>query len=110
MEVKTLTHPKLELSKKKDRPKNLAPIKVWFVGRIYKMHRKFDDYCVELRDPTNLMDHPSNMEIVLCWYQKAQLMNLLIKFFSRKTSCNLTDLLEQNCMSFYDIYYKLRCL
>ena len=22
------------------------------------------------RDPINLMDHPSNMEIDLCWYQK----------------------------------------
>ena len=54
--------------KKHGRPKKLAPIKVWFVGRVYRMRRKFGNRWVEYRDPIDLMDHPSNMEIGLCWY------------------------------------------
>ena len=36
------------------------------------MRRKFGNRWVEYRDPIDLMDHPSNMEIGLCWYQKGQ--------------------------------------
>ena len=34
------------------------------------MHRKFGNCWVEYRDPIDLMDHPSNMRIGLCWYKK----------------------------------------
>ena len=34
------------------------------------MHRKFDDCWVEFRGPIDLMCHPSNMKINLCWYEK----------------------------------------
>ena len=46
------------------------PIKVRFVGRVYKMRRKFGNRWVEYKDPIDLMDCSSNMEILLCWYQK----------------------------------------
>ena len=70
-EIKTRTHLKLELSNTVD-PNESAPIKVWFVGRVYKMHRKFGNHWVEYRDLIDLMDHPSNMDIGLCCYQKGQ--------------------------------------
>ena len=41
-----------------------------FVGRVYKKHRKFGNRWLEERYPVELMDHASNMEIGLCWYQK----------------------------------------
>ena len=49
----------------------LAPIKVWFVARVYRMHRRFSNSWVEYKNPIDL-NHgcPSNMEIALCWYQK----------------------------------------
>jgi hypothetical protein len=34
------------------------------------MRRKFGNRWVEYRDPFDLMDRPSNVEIGLCWYQK----------------------------------------
>ena len=34
------------------------------------MRRKFGNHWVEYRDPIDLMDCPSNMEIGLSWYQK----------------------------------------
>ena len=34
------------------------------------MRRKFGNRWVEYRDPIDLMDRPSNVEIGLCWYQK----------------------------------------
>ena len=37
------------------------------------MRRKFGNRWVECRDPIDLMNHLSNMEIGLgCWYQKGQ--------------------------------------
>ena len=62
------------MSKKRGRPKKLAPIKVWVVGRVYKMHSKFANHWMEYRDPFDLMDRPSNMEIGLCWYKKKELI------------------------------------
>ena len=56
--------------KKHGRPNKIAPMKVWFVERVYKMRRKFVNCWVEYKDPIVLMDHSSNMEIGLCWYQK----------------------------------------
>ena len=44
----------------------LAPINAWFVGRVYRICRKFVNYWVEYRDPIDLMDCSSNMEIGLC--------------------------------------------
>ena len=58
---------KLELSKKSGRPETKAPIQVWFVGRVYKMHDFFSNFWMEYRDPIDLMNHPSNMEICLRW-------------------------------------------
>ena len=49
-------------------------MKDWFVGKIYKMHRKFGNHWVECRDSIDLMDcqsnmqHPPNMEIGSFWY------------------------------------------
>ena len=34
------------------------------------MHTKIGCCWVESRDPIDLTEHPSNMEIDLCWYQK----------------------------------------
>ena len=31
------------------------------------MHRKIGNHWVEYRDVIDLIDHPSNMEIGLCW-------------------------------------------
>ena len=64
-------HLKLELSKKCGRPKKLAPIKVCFAGRDYMMRENFGNYWVEYRDPVDLMDRPSNMDIGLWWYKEA---------------------------------------
>ena len=50
--------------KKRGRPKKPAPIKVWFVGRIYKIHRECGNGWVEYRGPIDLMDRPSNMAYV----------------------------------------------
>ena len=36
------------------------------------MCRKIGNHRVEYKDPIYLMDHPSNMQIGLCWYQKGQ--------------------------------------
>ena len=57
---------KLELSKIHGRPKTLAPNKIWFLQRVYRMHKKFGNCWVEYRDLINLMDYQSNMEIGLC--------------------------------------------
>ena len=64
----------LEMSKKQCRPIKVVAMKDWFVGRIYKMHRKFGNHWVECGDSIDLMDyppnmqHPPNMEIGSCWY------------------------------------------
>ena len=50
------------------RPKQSASFKVWFVGMVYRMHRKFGNHWVEYMDPIDLMDHPSNTEICLRRY------------------------------------------
>ena len=34
------------------------------------MRRRFGNRWMEYRDPIDLMDRPSNVEIGLCWYQK----------------------------------------
>ena len=60
----------VRIVKKCGRPKTLALIKDWFVGRVYRMHREFGNCWVEYKDPIDLMDHPSNMRIGLCWYKK----------------------------------------
>ena len=54
------------------RPKKWAPSKVCFVGRDYRMHRKIGSYWVDCRDPIDLIDHSSDMEIGLDWYQGNQ--------------------------------------
>jgi hypothetical protein len=36
------------------------------------MRKKFGDLWMKYRDPLALLDHPSNMDIGLCWYQKGQ--------------------------------------
>ena len=62
--------PEARIVKKSGRPKKLAPIKVWFVGRANRMHRKFGNAWVEYRDPDDLMSRSSNMGIGICWYKK----------------------------------------
>jgi hypothetical protein len=64
---------KLELLKKNvvDQ-KKLVIVKICFAGRAYMMRGKFGNYWVEYRDPVDLMDHPPNMKIGLCWYHKGQ--------------------------------------
>ena len=42
-----------------------ASMKVWFVGRVYRMRRISSIHLVDYRDLINLMDHPSNMKIGL---------------------------------------------
>jgi hypothetical protein len=37
---------------------------------VYKIYREFDSFWMEYRDPIDLMDHPSNMEIGLLIYLK----------------------------------------
>ena len=66
------------------RPKTLAPIKGWFVGRVSRMHIKFGNYRVDYKNPIDWMDRPSNMEIGLCWYQNET---------NNKWTCVLTNLL-----------------
>ena len=34
-----------------DQKKKLAPIKVWFFGRVYKINRNFGNHWVEYRNP-----------------------------------------------------------
>ena len=70
------THLKLELLKKLKLKlnKDKIPIMVWCVGRAYKMLKKFDNRWVEYRDPIDLMDHPSNMEIGLCGIKKEPIL------------------------------------
>ena len=63
---------KLELSIK------LAPIEVWCVERGYTMHRKLGDCWVQYRDPIDMMDCPSNMEIGLRGYQQGTNNNRLM--------------------------------
>ena len=41
----------------------VASIKVWFVGRVHRMHRKYDIRWVEYRDPIDLMYHLPYMKI-----------------------------------------------
>ena len=53
---------------KQSRPKESTPIKVWFVERVFRMHRKIVNCGVEYRD--DFMNHSSNMEIGLGWYKK----------------------------------------
>ena len=36
------------------------------------MHKKFGNHWMEYRDPIDLMDRPSNMDIGLYWYQRCQ--------------------------------------
>ena len=36
------------------------------------MRGRFGNYQVEYRNSIDLMDHPLNMDIGLCWYQKGQ--------------------------------------
>jgi hypothetical protein len=52
--------------------KKLVIVKICFAGRAYMMRGKFGNYWVEYRDPVDLMDHPPNMKIGLCWYHKGQ--------------------------------------
>ena len=52
--------------------KNVVDQKNWFVGRVYKMRGEFGNHWVVYRDPINLMDSPSNMDIGSCWYQNGQ--------------------------------------
>lgn len=66
------THLKLDLLKKVVDQKTLAPIKVCFAGRDYMMCENFGNYWVEYRDPVDLMDRPSNMDISLWWYKRGQ--------------------------------------
>ena len=51
------------------------------------MRRKFGNCWVEFRGPIDLMCHPPNMEIDLCWY---------VKGTNNKWSHNLTDQLVVN--------------
>ena len=52
------------------RPKKLVPIKVWFVGRVYRMCKKSGIRWAEYKDVIDFMNCSSNMEIGFCWYQK----------------------------------------
>ena len=62
---------------------------------------------MEYRDPIDLMDCPSNMEIGLFWNQKGPNNNWTYDLIDHL----MVDLEEEICISFYDIYYKLlRCL
>ena len=65
-EVFVLTHMKLELSKGGIPIKILAPIKVWFVGRVHRMRKRIGNHWVKHRDSVNLMDYPSSVETSLC--------------------------------------------
>jgi hypothetical protein len=62
--------PKARIVKKYGRPKTLALIKVWFVGRANRMRRKFGNGWAKYRDPNNFMAHSSNMGIGICWNQQ----------------------------------------
>jgi hypothetical protein len=46
------------------------------------MRRKIINCWVEYRDPIDLLDHPNNVEVDLCWYQK---------FTGLKWNYDLTD-------------------
>ena len=37
--------------------------KTWFLGRVYRMHKKITNKWVEYRVPIDSMDQPSHMEI-----------------------------------------------
>ena len=50
-------------------------MKVWFVENVYSMHRQFGNCWVECRDPIDLLNCPSNMEIGLWWYQEEPTMD-----------------------------------
>ena len=70
------------------------------------MHRRFGNRRVEYRDHVNLMYHPSNMGIGLCWCQKGT---------NNKWCYDLTKPSDgkfgnNNYNNLYDIYGRLGCL
>ena len=69
------------------------------------MCRKFGNCWMGYRDPIDLMDCPSNMEIDLHGYQKGA---------NNKWTYNFTSFdggfRNNNYISLYDKYYKPRCL
>jgi hypothetical protein len=62
----------------------VAPIKVWFVGRVYRMLQKFGIRWMEYGDPIDSMECPSNMTIGLCQHQVGT---------DNKWTCDLIQLL-----------------
>ena len=51
------------MNKKHDGERKSVPMNVWFVGKVYRMFRKFGNRWVKCRDTIDLMDHPSNARI-----------------------------------------------
>ena len=47
----------------------VAPIKVWFVGRVSRMLKKSSICWMQYRDPIDFMECPSNMKIGSCRHQ-----------------------------------------
>ena len=56
---------------KKGRPSKSKALtsKTWYLGKVHKMRRKIANKWVKYREPIDLLDRPSHMEIGLCWYQ-----------------------------------------
>ena len=63
---------KARIVKETRNPKKLAPIRVWFVGRAYRLHKEIENLWVEYRDPIDLMDLPSNLEIGYVGVKRSQ--------------------------------------
>ena len=61
-----------KLKRKRKRPSKSKALttKTWYLGRVYKMRRKFANRWVEYREPIDLLERASHMEFGLCWYQK----------------------------------------
>ena len=66
-----LNTPEVQTVKKRGRSRLLAPTKMWFLGRVYRMRWKIIDRWVEYKDPIDLLDRPNNVEVGLYWYQKS---------------------------------------
>ena len=70
--VAFVTEATIEEIKKRGRPRKSKALttKTWYLGIVYRMRRKIANRWVEYREPVDLFDQPSHMEIGLCWYQK----------------------------------------
>ena len=84
------------------RPKPISSNQVCFVWRIHKVRKKFGNHWVECRNPIDLMDCPSNVDIGLCWYEKWTNLQFYGSFHGRVKN--------KVCISCYSIHCILICL